>query len=136
MSDSDEIDELEDLTGTHYKRLHSFGFSLLRVAFFPSTDKMWQNPISGNFEIFLINPSKGKLRVALTHTHKLRWLMFEGKTFYTNAKHLTHFQMAEMIGEPNPSWGVGGFMTQQMFSKIPADMDMRLWEQENATAVR
>jgi len=106
------------------------------AAFFPSTDKMWQNPISGNFEIFLVNPSKGKIRISLTHTHKLRWLMFEGKSFYTNAKHLTHFQMAEMIGEPNPTYGIGGFMTQQMFGKIPADMDMRLWEQENATAVR
>lgn len=130
----DELDQIEAETVVRYKP-KLIGFRRLRVAFFPSRDKIWQNPI-GALEIYLTNPSKAVLAQALSRCHKLRWLQYQGKTFYTNASHLTHYDMALMIGEPNPTYGIGGFLTAQMLNKIPPDMDIREWENENATAVR
>ena len=135
MSDSDEIDELEDLTGTHYKRLHSFGFRRIRIAYFPSTDQMQKN-FEGKWEIYLRNPTRNKLAIALTKTNELRWVYFEGVSYWVNAHLTTHFDLAKDVGETHAQNAIGGFLTPQMLANIPPGTDMREWEMDHATAVR
>lgn len=127
----ESLDELKDDLRSTIRRFHGSKI----VAYFPATDRMQKN-FDGKWEIYLRNPTRNKIGVALEKAGELRWVYYQGVSYWVNSHLTTHFDLAQDVGEPHAQNAIGGRLTKQMFDKIPPGADMREWEMDHATAVR